>query len=100
MNLHSAVIGVRPEIDLAALAAGERAPTLEGSQVGERRVWFEDGGWQQTPIYARDRLPLSAAFEGPAVLEQLDCTTLVEPGDRVKQDRLGNLLISLRHDGC
>ena len=30
VNLHTAVIGVRPEISLAALAATERAPTLDG----------------------------------------------------------------------
>jgi N-methylhydantoinase A len=95
VNLHTAVIGVRPEIDLATLAATERAPTLKAAQVGERRVWFADG-WQPTPIYARDRLPLDATFSGPAILEQLDCTTVVEPGDRVSQDGLGNLLIAVR----
>jgi N-methylhydantoinase A len=58
-------------------------------------VWFTDG-WRQTPIYARERLPRDAAFEGPAILEQLDCTTVVEPGDEVRHDKLGNLLISLR----
>jgi N-methylhydantoinase A len=94
VNLHTAVIGVRPEISLAALAATQRAPTLKAAQSGERRVWFSDG-WHQTPIYARDRLPLDAVFEGPAILEQLDCTTVVEPGDKVRQDTLGNLLISL-----
>ena len=36
------------------------------------------------------------AFDGPAILEQLDCTTVVEPGDRVAQDKLGNLLIAVR----
>lgn len=94
VNLHTAVIGVRPEIDLASLAATERGPTLEAAQTGERRVWFPEG-WQQTPVYARDRLPLDAGFQGPAILEQLDCTTVVEPGDKVRQDRLGNLLISV-----
>jgi N-methylhydantoinase A len=95
VNLHTAVIGARPEIDLTALAGTERASTLEAAQAGERRVWFADG-WHQTPIYARDRLPLDAVFEGPAILEQLDCTTVVETGDKVRQDRLGNLLIALR----
>ena len=95
VNLHTAVIGVRPEIDLGALAATERAPTLKAAQAGQRRVWFTDG-WHETPVYARDRLPLDATFEGPAILEQLDCTTVVDPGDRVRQDRLGNLLISIR----
>ncbi len=94
VNLHTAVIGVRPEISLAALAASERAPTLKAAQVGERRVWFIDG-WRQTPVYAREKLPRDAMFEGPAILDQLDCTTVVEPGDKVRQDKLGNLLITL-----
>ena len=67
----------------------------EAAQNGERRVWFADG-WHQTPVYARDRLPKDAVFEGPAVLEQLDCTTVVEPGDKVRQDELGNMLISIK----
>jgi N-methylhydantoinase A len=95
VNLHTAVIGVRPEISLGVLAAGDRAPNLKAAQVGERRVWFADG-WHQTPIYAREKVPLDATFEGPAILEQLDCTTVVEPGDRVSQDELANLLISVR----
>jgi N-methylhydantoinase A len=94
VNLHTAVIGARPEISLAALASTERAPTLAAAQVGERRVWFADG-WHQTPIYARDKLPKEATFAGPAILEQLDCTTVIEPGDTVRQDALGNLLITV-----
>jgi N-methylhydantoinase A len=94
VNLHTAVIGVRPEISLAALAATERAPTLEAAKLGTRRVWFSDG-WHDTPVYAREKLPLDATLEGPAILEQLDCTTVVEPGDTVRQDGLGNLLISV-----
>ena len=94
VNLHTAVIGARPEISLAALAATERASTLKAAQAGERRVWFSNG-WHQTPIYARDRLPKDAVFQGPAILEQLDCTTVIEPGDTVRQDALGNLLIAV-----
>ncbi len=98
VNLHTAVIGVRPEIDLGALASGERAHTLKAAQIGERRVWFTDG-WHQTPVYARDKLPKDVVFEGPAILEQLDCTTVVEPGDEIRQDKLGNLLISVHGAG-
>jgi N-methylhydantoinase A len=94
VDLHTAVIGVRPEISLAALAATERAPTLAAAKLGARRVWFSDG-WHETPVYAREKLPLDATLEGPAILEQLDCTTVVEPGDTVRQDGLGNLLISV-----
>ncbi len=94
VNLHTAVIGVRPEISLAALAATDRAATLAAAKLGSRRVWFSDG-WHDTPVYAREKLPLDATLDGPTILEQLDCTTVVEPGDTVRQDRLGNLLISV-----
>ena len=94
VNLHTAVIGVRPEISLGALAATDRAPTLDAAKLGTRRVWFSDG-WHETSVYAREKLPLDATLEGPAILEQLDCTTVVEPGDKVRQDRFGNLLISV-----
>lgn len=94
VNLHTAVIGVRPEISLGALAATDRAPTLDAAKLGTRRVWFSDG-WHETSVYAREKLPLDATLEGPAILEQLDCTTVVEPGDTVRQDRFGNLLISV-----
>ncbi|UYN94583.1 MAG: hydantoinase/oxoprolinase family protein [Enhydrobacter sp.] len=94
VNLHTAVIGVRPGVSLEILASGERASSLHAARVGERRVWFGDG-WHVTPVYAREKLPLDATFEGPAILEQLDCTTVVEPGDRVTQDEFGNLLIRI-----
>jgi N-methylhydantoinase A len=94
VNLHTAVIGVRPEVSLAALAATERATSLTAARTGERRVWFSDG-WHTTPIYARDRLPMDAVFTGPAILEQLDCTTVIEPGDKVRQDKFGNLLVTV-----
>ena len=96
VNLNCSVIGRRAEPDLGGLIdpAG-RAATLDGAETARRPVWFAAGGWQETPVYRRERLPADAAFEGPAVVEQLDCTTLVEPGDRAATDRDGNLVITL-----
>ena len=48
-----------------------------------------------TPVYDRERLPLDAAIEGPAILEQMDCTTVLEPGDRARSDADGNLIIEV-----
>ena len=94
VNLHTAVIGLRPRLDLAVLARAERAPDLRGARNGMRQVWFE-GGFRDTPIYQRDKLPPDAKFTGPAIIEQLDCTTVIDPGNRVELDALGNLLVTL-----
>ncbi|MBX3499276.1 MAG: hydantoinase/oxoprolinase family protein [Alphaproteobacteria bacterium] len=95
VNLHTAVIGRRPGIDLAALMRGEKAKDAAAARTGTREVWFERGGWTATPIYARDRLPLDQQLVGPAILEQLDTTIVVEPGDRVSCDAIGNLVVEV-----
>jgi len=94
VNLHTAVIGVRPRIDLAALGRGAHAKDAAGARIGEREVCFE-GSWRQTPVYARDKLPLEKEIAGPAIIEQLDCTTVLEPGCRARLDAHGNLLVEL-----
>jgi N-methylhydantoinase A len=94
VNLHTAVIGVRPRIDLAALGRGAHARDAAGAKAGERDVWF-DGGWRMTPVYAREKLPLEKDIAGPAIIEQLDCTTVLEPGCRARPDRHGNLLVEV-----
>jgi N-methylhydantoinase A len=95
VNLHTAVIGRRPAIDLTTLTRGEKARDLAGAAAGRRQVWFEQGGWLDTPILTRERLPLDARFEGPAIIEQLDCTIVVEPGNRVSLDPFGNLVLEV-----
>jgi N-methylhydantoinase A len=94
VNLHTAVIGLRKRFDLAVLGRSERATNLAGAQNGERQVWF-DGGFRSTPVYQREKLPVDARFEGPAIIEQLDCTTVIEPANQVRLDTLGNLLVEI-----
>ena len=95
VNLHTAVIGKRKPVSLRAIAAAQPAATLAAARRTSRSVWFADGGWRETPVYVRERLPVDAAFEGPAIIEQLDCTTVVEPGQRVVVDPIGNLIVSV-----
>jgi len=45
----------------------------------------------ETPIYWRPELMVGSVLEGPAVIEQLDTTTLVPPGTRCEVDPWGNL---------
>jgi N-methylhydantoinase A len=43
----------------------------------------------------RALLPLGASFPGPAIVEQLDATVLVGPGEDVTVDEVGNLIITV-----
>ncbi len=94
VNLTTAVTGRRPEVDLSRLIdpAGRRA-TLAEAQTGTRPVWFD--GRVETPVYWRDHLPADATLRGPAVIEQMDTTILLLPGDRAAQDADGNLIVEV-----
>jgi N-methylhydantoinase A len=93
VNINTSVIGVRPPLDLSLLIdpAGRQANVTD-ALTGSRPVFF-DTDWIETPIYARERLPIDAAFNGPAIIEQMDTTIVIEPGDRVEGDTQGNLII-------
>jgi N-methylhydantoinase A len=94
VNLNCSVIGERTAIDLSTLIdpAGRRA-TLSEARTGTRPVWF--GGWVETPIYWRDHLPADARLSGPAIVEQMDTTIVIEPGDRLETDAEGNLIVTV-----
>jgi N-methylhydantoinase A len=62
---------------------------------GRRRVWFPETGFVTTPVYDRERLPAPGRITGPAIIEQMDTTTVVPPGARVVNDRLGYLHMEL-----
>jgi N-methylhydantoinase A len=75
----------RPAVTPAARASG----TLESARIGERRAYF--GGYVATAIYERTRLPLGARVSGPAIVEQVDTTTVIPPGVTALVDDAGNL---------
>lgn len=96
VNLHTAVLGHRPAVPLAQLAASDtRAATLDGARETARPVWFEGAGWCETPVYRRETLPADAAFDGPAIVAQFDSTTVIEPGQSARLDPFGNLVITV-----
>jgi N-methylhydantoinase A len=91
VSLRVAAIGRRPAFDFSVFAPA-RSASLERAQVGKRRVWF-DGGWRDAGIWSRLDLPTGAVVAGPAILEQPDATTVIEPGLAGRVDALGNLFV-------
>jgi N-methylhydantoinase A len=91
VSLRVAAIGRRPAFDFGVFAPHLSA-SVETARLGSRTVWFE-GGWQDTAVWARLELPVGAKIVGPAILEQPDATTVIEPGLLGRIDKLGNLIV-------
>jgi N-methylhydantoinase A len=70
--------------------SGEARPAVAHAQ---RLVHF--GGWHETAIYRRPDLLPGMHFIGPAIVEQDDATTVIEPGMAARVDGYGNLLVEL-----
>lgn len=94
VNLRTAAIGRRRPLDLRGLAPAG-GPTLAGARSEERSVAFA-GRFVPCPVYDRERLPADARVDGPAIIEQLDTTTVIPPDAHGEVDRWGNLVIRLR----
>lgn len=86
-----AAIGRRPSFDFSIFAPPATA-SLESARRPSRPVWF-DGGVHETQIWSRLDLPAGSVIEGPAILEQPDATTVIEPGFTGRLDDLGNLIV-------
>jgi N-methylhydantoinase A len=91
LSLRTAAVGRRPSFDMATLAPPSGS-SREAAARGSRQVWFS-GGWHDTSLWSRLDLPADSIVTGPAIFEQPDATTVIEPGQRGRIDKLGNLLI-------
>ncbi len=91
VNLRTVAIGRRPHFDLSALAPGAEASMAAAGQ-GSRPVWFR-GAWHEAAVYDRLLLPVGAVIAGPAILEQSDATTVVDPGLVARVDGFGNIIM-------
>ncbi len=90
VNLRTIVVGKR-----TGSAMSNVATFVEGKPVAHvhRAVYF--GGWHETPVYQRSALGPGMSFSGPAIVEQSDTTTVIEPDMHVMVDVHGNLLVKV-----
>ena len=94
-TLNTTVTGIRPGSRLFAARPAEGA-SLAAALKHEREVFFGGGlssGHAPCPVYERGLLPVGATLPGPAIVEQGDATTVIEPGMSARVDEMGNLII-------
>ena len=85
---------------IGLMAAPQLTPsaTRGGQAISQetRPVYFDETeGFVDAAIYNRDALGPGDQFAGPAVVEQIDTTTVIHPGQRAAVDDVGNLMITI-----
>ncbi len=93
VTLRVAAIGAiakpRPR-DLAPAASDDPA----AANTSTRDVYFaESGGYVACAVYDRYRIGAGMVIVGPAIVEELDSTTVIHPGYRAVADRYGDLIL-------
>jgi N-methylhydantoinase A len=83
-------IWVSMETDTGTVQLPEWPSAADPQPVGRREVVFR-GDSYTTPVFKRDVIGGGTDLEGPAVIEQLDSTTIVWPGQQAEMDTLGQL---------
>jgi N-methylhydantoinase A len=95
VSLRAAVTGAMKKPPLERIARGGRRPPLS-ARSGRRGAYFaEIGKTVATTEYARDELRAGNLIEGPALVEEHASTTVLLPGDRLRVDEHGNLVIEV-----
>lgn len=65
---------------------------VSGALIHQSRFFYE-GDWHDAGIYDRGRLGAEDVVAGPAIVSEMDSTTVVLPGYSATVDAVGNLLI-------
>lgn len=91
-QLQLSAVGKTPK---PSFAPATKRATGPGDPESVRPVYFGEEGWVDTPVYDRTKLGAGATFEGPAIIDQLDSTTVVPPRTRAEIDEWLNIRIHL-----
>lgn len=86
-------IGVTPKPSFPRVEIGEVG---DATPKGSRDVWFHGQSTAlATDLYDREDLPAGVTIEGPAIIDQLDSTTVIPPNSTAYIDEWLNIQIKL-----
>ena len=95
-QLHLKAVGKTSKPSFEPAVLEEQAPEPPSDR---REVYFGNKyGWVDTPVYDREKLAAGTRFAGPAIITQLDSTTLVPPATNALIDEWLNIRIHLEEE--
>ena len=93
VNLRLSAIGKINKPQLREL--GKEEDDISTAQKESRSVYFDERkDFVECPIYDRYRLSAGCVLEGPAIVEEIDATTVIHPGYDALVDKFGNLILT------
>jgi len=78
---------------LAEIAVGESGAPLDAAKIRDTKFYYGDE-WHDAIIFDREKLGEGSVVPGPAIVQEMDATTLILPGHAATVDSVGNLLIN------
>ena len=90
VTVRATASGPRPNVSSTRLEEGGVDPTEAVTSTAEV---FVDGAWSNATIYNRQKLKAGNVVSGPAIITEMDSTTLVLPGHAASVHVSGSLLI-------
>ncbi len=96
VNLRAVALGQAPALPAAELPKGDGDPSA--AKIRDHTLWM-DGKEQAAVIYDRAKLRQGDVIPGPAIITEMDSTTLVESGCTATIDKVGNILINPKAEG-
>jgi N-methylhydantoinase A len=91
VNLRAVALGRALDIPPLAIETGDGDPAR--AKIRDHEIWVE-GGIRPAGLYDRTRLRAGDRIAGPAIVTEMDSTTLVLPGCEAKVDAFGNILVN------
>jgi N-methylhydantoinase A len=94
VSLRVSAIGRLGKPQFPQIPQGQTTPPVNARR-GVRAVIFEGAGAIESPVYDRTKLLQNNVISGPAIIEEVASTTVVEPGDTVTVNAFGHLVMQL-----
>ena len=91
VNLRAVAQGKPPKVQGTKLVKGKADPSA--ARIAEHKMYVE-GKDRKGTLYERAKLKAGNVIKGPAVVLEMDSTTVILPGHAAKVDEFGNLLIT------